>query len=66
MKYKAFYSRIGANPFAAVGPKNQIPEGDLISITADLPDNTSISEVERLAREATPKGYEFTIVKSVN
>ena len=66
MKYKAFYSKIGANPFAAVGPKCQIPKGDLISITAEVPDDTPIAEVEKLAKQATKEGYEFTRVEPVD
>jgi len=56
MKYKARYWRIRSNPFT---PIYTDLAGKEMTITTEIPDNTSRKEVERLAKEATPKGFEF-------
>lgn len=61
-RYKASYRKRGANPFAPV----ELRKGDLIPKTAEFPDHTPISKVERLAKQATPEGYEFIKVELVN
>ena len=54
MEYRAYFGRIGTNPFAV---------GSRMTITTDLPDGISQGEVERLAKEATPTGFEFIRVE---
>ncbi|MFA4998646.1 MAG: hypothetical protein WC514_01370 [Candidatus Paceibacterota bacterium] len=65
MEYKARYRKKGANPFAPARPGNQILGDALFSITVDFPDSTPIKEVKRLAKEATPDGYEFIEVNPI-
>ena len=59
MKYKARYRKTGLNPFTSVGPKNHFPEDAIISRTAKFPDNIVLEDIERMAKQATPDGYEF-------
>jgi len=59
-KYKAYYIRDGANPFS-LRPESD----DVVSITAEVSEDMPISEVEKLAKEATPLGYEFNRVEKL-
>jgi len=63
MKYKSRYRKKGINPFA---PNYRELTGSTCSITADVPDDTPLKEVEEMARGATPDGYEFIEVNLVS
>lgn len=62
MQYKAEYRRKGLNPFP---PNYQALAGSLQSITAEFPDDTPLKEVEKMAKEATPEGFEFIRVTAL-
>ena len=51
-KCQARYGKIGRNPFS-----NNL--GDIVSITVDIDSKKPLVEVESMAKEATPKGYEY-------
>lgn len=63
MKVKAEYRIKGANPFveSAAAFNSQFS-----SRTTEVPDDMPWEEIQRLARKATPEGYEFLQVKKVN
>ncbi len=62
MEYTAHYRRKNLNPFV---PNYQALEGATLSKTANLPDDIPLEQVKQMAKEATPKGYEFVEVKPV-
>lgn len=68
MKYKALYRKKRENPFVPLhvpfDVEGTVEEG--LSSTVEFPDDKSFSEIEQLAREATPKGYVFIRVSLVN
>lgn len=52
MKVRARYRPKNSNPFEFLEPM-------IAKIDVDVPDNTTIKELETLAKQATPKGHEF-------
>ena len=62
MECKAYYRKKGVNPFT---PNYRALAGSTCSITANVPDGTPLKQVEEMAKEATPEGFEFIKVKLV-
>jgi hypothetical protein len=62
LKYRARYNRIGASPFE---PDDLTHQSDYAHIDAEFHDKISFAEVKRLAKKATPKGWEFINVKKL-
>ena len=61
MQCKAKYRRKdSSNPFVQTSFLDAI-----VYIKANFPNGTPTEEVERMAKRATPKGYEFVEVKKV-
>jgi len=61
MKYTARYRKKGANPFR---PISLMQSDDSIRyITANFKKNTPLREIRKMAKEATPEGYEFIEAK---
>jgi len=62
LEYKARYRKKGVNPFA---PNYRELTGSICSVTTNVPDNTPLKQVRKMAKEATPDGFEFIEVKRV-
>jgi hypothetical protein len=60
MKYRARYNRIGASPFE---PDDLTHQTDYAHIDADFPKTMSLLTIKKLAKDATPKGWEFIEVR---
>lgn len=55
IKYKARYRRKGVSPF-----EPRFPQNAFCSLTSDeVPEDTPIKEIEKFAKERTPRDYEF-------
>jgi hypothetical protein len=61
MKVKASYTKIKANPFA-----DRTDRKEIATKTVSFPDGTPMDKIEKLAKGASPRGYEFKDVKEVN
>jgi len=58
IEYKARYRKKGGNPFAQHPPAT-------IATTVEIDEDVASSEVERMAKKATPEGHEFIEVERV-
>jgi hypothetical protein len=56
MKVKARYRRIDASPFSVSPGQERLALG---FIRAEVPDGTSLKDLEEPARKAAPEGYEL-------
>lgn len=63
LKYRARYRKKGANPFTP--HISMIPKDSIVSKTVEIDEDVSIKKVEKMAKEATPDGYEFIGVERI-
>ncbi len=59
VEYKALYREKWANPFGPRSPR-------IASIKVELPADVPVEEIEKMAKDATPNGYEFQEVKAID